>query len=269
MNEDRYAVFLGTAAAIQLPSFHCDCEICHLARKGAIPKKTRSALAIIDEKTVLIDPGPDIAFQLEREGIRKVDAIFITHWHYDHVGGLGEFGEPAMLGRWDRIQLFLSRAYAVHFENDLRYMKNYFDINPIYPGSKVRLGRVSYEAVRTTHCPHSLGYIIAGKKKYAYLVDGIRPPQETIHSVLDADCLILEASVDELDKEEKWMNLDIAGALKVWKEIGTAECILTHMSFHSWKNKQLIEGYTQKQREVIVSQNPGLTITYDGMRVTM
>jgi len=82
-------IFLGTAAALQLPSFHCNCETCQAARLNSRLSRTRSSLAILgEENTILIDAGPDVAFQLNREGIQKVDAIFITHWHYDHVGGL-------------------------------------------------------------------------------------------------------------------------------------------------------------------------------------
>ena len=127
--------------------------------------------------------------------------------------------------------------------------------------------KIKYTAVKTTHTPHSLGYIIEGKKKYAYLVDGIRPPDGTIEVLKDIDCLILEASVDELDEKENWANLDIAGALEIWKEVGSKEFILTHMSFHSWRGNELISGYKQEDREKIVLENPGLNIATDGMHV--
>ena len=261
-------IFLGTAAAIQLPSFLCNCEICDLAREGKIPSRTRSALAIVGDKNVLIDAGPDIAFQLERERIKKIDAIFITHWHYDHIGGLGEFGEPASYDKWKKIQLYLPRECTTIFERNVGYLESVFDVKPIDVGDKVTIDQVNYQAVKTTHTPHSLGYIIEGKKKYAYLVDGIRPPNETIEALVDVDCLILEATVDELD-ESSWVNFDIPGALEIWKEVGSKECILTHMSFHSWKNKQLIAGYKPEEREKIVTENPGLTIATDGMSIEL
>jgi phosphoribosyl 1,2-cyclic phosphodiesterase len=39
--------------------------------------------------SLLIDAGPDLEFQLDRESIKQIDRIFITHWHYDHVWGYG------------------------------------------------------------------------------------------------------------------------------------------------------------------------------------
>lgn len=260
-------IFLGTAAALQLPSFHCQCRVCEHARNNPKERKTRASIVIIGNKTIVIDAGPDIAFQLEREGIKKVDAILITHWHYDHVGGISEFGQPASIEQWDKIKLFIPEQDIIHFENELSYLKRVFEINCIKPGLKININSISFEVVRTTHSHDSVGYIIEGKKTYAYLVDGIKPPKATVERLRHVDCLILEATVDELD--EKWMDFDLKGAIDFWTELGTKECILTHMSFHSWKNKKLIEGFSKEKRKEIEKMNIGLTIAYDGMRVDL
>jgi len=261
----KQIIFLGTAAALQLPSFHCNCDICNNARKGEIPRKTRAALAIKGNQIILIDCGPDIAYQLERENINKIDAIFITHWHYDHIGGLSEFGEPASVARWPPIKLFIPKEDMEHFKNELSYLKKVFDITPIFPGFNIKIDDVYFKAVKTTHSSDSLGYIIEHNKKCAYLADGIRPPDETIRMLEGIDCLILEATMDELD--EKWMNFDIKGAIDFWKETGIKECILTHMSFHSWKNGMLTQGYGDSKLRHIEKENKGLIIAYDGMRI--
>ena len=36
-------------------------------------------MALLGEETVIIDASPDLPYQLEREGIRTVDRIFLTH----------------------------------------------------------------------------------------------------------------------------------------------------------------------------------------------
>jgi len=89
-------VFLGTSAAIQVPSFHCTCEVCEAARKDPKHRRTRASVALLGEETVLIDASPDMEFQLEREAIRRIDRIFLTHWHFDHVWGLAALGEPGL-----------------------------------------------------------------------------------------------------------------------------------------------------------------------------
>ncbi|MBQ4828428.1 MBL fold metallo-hydrolase [Alteromonas sp. CI.11.F.A3] len=68
---------------------------------GPIPNATHSQPAnalLVNGKTYLVDAGDGTAGQLAKVGlnIKKVDAIFLSHLHFDHTGGL-----PAILSlRW-------------------------------------------------------------------------------------------------------------------------------------------------------------------------
>ena len=54
-------------------------------------KRTRSAAYItIDGIDILIDAGPDLKDQIITNSIKNIDAILLSHAHYDHVGGLPE-----------------------------------------------------------------------------------------------------------------------------------------------------------------------------------
>jgi phosphoribosyl 1,2-cyclic phosphate phosphodiesterase len=143
-------VFLGTAAALQLPAFFCSCSTCEVARRHPEQRRTRSSLALLGQETVLIDAGPDLDSQLEREGIRSVDRLFITHWHYDHIGGLGGLTEPAGIGHWPPIEIYLSAGVAFHFEQELAYMQPRIRLHPVEPGDCVALPDASWEVVKTT-----------------------------------------------------------------------------------------------------------------------
>jgi len=65
------------------------------------------AIAIVDgEHAILIDGGPSatrLLPQLADHGIRRLDAVFLTHVHPDHCGGL-----PAVLDRVPADQLWIS-----------------------------------------------------------------------------------------------------------------------------------------------------------------
>ncbi|MHA2213583.1 MAG: MBL fold metallo-hydrolase, partial [Candidatus Thorarchaeota archaeon] len=126
--QEQEIVFLGTAAAITLPAFFCSCSTCEDARKNPSLRRTRSSLALIGEETTIIDVGPDIEHQLEREGIRTVDNIFITHWHYDHFWGLPGFFEPVSISKWGRIQLYGTIDIIGRFERDYGEMKEWFEL---------------------------------------------------------------------------------------------------------------------------------------------
>ena len=56
--------------------------------------RQQSALLVdIGDEKLLFDAGRGVTSQMARAGIQpqQVDAVFITHHHYDHISDLGEF----------------------------------------------------------------------------------------------------------------------------------------------------------------------------------
>ncbi|MHA2351259.1 MAG: MBL fold metallo-hydrolase [Candidatus Thorarchaeota archaeon] len=258
-------VFLGSSGAITIPAFFCDCATCETARKDPKQQRTRASVALLGKETTLIDAGPDLEFQLEREGIRRMDNIFITHWHYDHVWGLGALGEPANIGDWPLIQVYGTDDVLAHFDSDVRYMRRVVEMHSIKTGDVIKLPDATWRVVKTTHTDDSVGFVVDSGKKFAYLVDGIVPPPETIEHLHDVDMLILEATMDFLDEE--WKSFTMKDAIEFWIEMGTPECILTHLSCHGWKDEKLVAGITPQERQEVEERNKGLKFAYDGMRI--
>jgi phosphoribosyl 1,2-cyclic phosphate phosphodiesterase len=60
----------------------------------AEPKNRRTRPSILitapDGQNLLVDTGPDLRLQLTSNKIKRVDAIFYTHAHADHIAGLDE-----------------------------------------------------------------------------------------------------------------------------------------------------------------------------------
>lgn len=79
--------FLGTGTSIGVPAIGCPCEVCH----SADPRDHRlRASAMVETDSglrILIDCGPDFRQQILTQPFGKLDAVLITHIHYDHVGG--------------------------------------------------------------------------------------------------------------------------------------------------------------------------------------
>ena len=88
MNSARLT-FLGTGTSCGVPVIGCQCEVCQSADPK--DKRTRcSALVETDDTRLLIDCGPDFRQQILPQPFRKIDAILITHAHYDHMGGMDD-----------------------------------------------------------------------------------------------------------------------------------------------------------------------------------
>ncbi|UCG36790.1 MAG: MBL fold metallo-hydrolase [Candidatus Bathyarchaeota archaeon] len=264
-------IFLGSSAAIQVPSFHCTCRNCNDARANTKHRRTRASIALVGSETILIDATPDIEFQLEREAIRQVDRIFLTHWHFDHVWGFAALGEPSHLAKWRRIETYLPCQLTYHFDQELEWMQDRVSLHPIKPGDKFRLPDATWEVVKTTHTDHSVGFIVESTRKFAYLVDGVVPPRQTVERLRNLDFIILEATVDKLvpREGEKWFNFSLEQAVEFWRQVGTPECILTHLSCHSYKKGKLLAGLTHSQRAKFEEENLGLKFAHDGMRVEL
>jgi phosphoribosyl 1,2-cyclic phosphate phosphodiesterase len=264
---ENQIIFLGSGGPFMLPQFFCKCDICNEARKDPSQRRTRASVAIVGDEVTLIDAGPDMEMQLEREKIEKIDNIFITHWHYDHIAGLGAIGYPQSICGWDPIDVYVPENLISHFTQELSFLSEQLVLHPMTPGDIIALSDASWEVVKTAHTENSVGFIIESGTNAAYLVDTTLPPSDTARRIRNMDLVILDAMFDGIDTE--WRHFTVQEAIDFWKSTGIKECILTHLSCHRWENRRWIAGFTSNQRKEIERQNPGLQFAYDGMRISL
>ncbi|GAB7094114.1 MBL fold metallo-hydrolase [Halolamina litorea] len=84
---------LGTGDTTGTPTVGCDCATCERARSRGV-ERSRFSVHVENERTgecLLIDASPDFRHQFAETGADLPDAAVITHIHFDHLDGLGNF----------------------------------------------------------------------------------------------------------------------------------------------------------------------------------
>lgn len=118
--------FLGTGTSQGIPVIGSD----HPVSRSEDPRDKRlrtSALVSWDDKTYLIDCGPDFRQQMLQANCTKIDAILFTHEHADHIAGLDDIrpycyyqGAMPIYGL-QRVLGALEQRYGYIFATENRY----------------------------------------------------------------------------------------------------------------------------------------------------
>ena len=128
--------FLGTGTSCGVPVIGCQCEVC----TSTDPHDHRlrcSALVETSSTRLLIDCGPDFRQQVLPLKFRKIDAILVTHHHYDHVGGMDDLRPFCIFGD---INIYADSTAAANIRHNMPYCF----VEHKYPGvPNIRLIEVS------------------------------------------------------------------------------------------------------------------------------
>lgn len=93
-----HVIILGAAAGGGLPQWNCGCPNCQAARRGTIPPRTQSSLAVSADghAWAVLNASPDIRAQLAATpalhptGLRDspIRSVILTNGDIDHIAGL-------------------------------------------------------------------------------------------------------------------------------------------------------------------------------------
>ncbi|MCE8189301.1 MBL fold metallo-hydrolase [Porphyromonas gingivalis] len=234
-------ILLGSGTSTGVPEVGCHCRVCRSEDRH--DKRTRTSLLIITDagKQILIDCSPDFRQQALFAGIDSLDAVLLTHEHFDHVGGLDDLRTIC----WHReLAVYAEQNVLDSIRDRLHYV---FRKNP-YPGTPLlklcevkpdmpfQVADLTVEPLRIMHGRLPiLGYKIG---KMAFLTDMKDIAAEEIECL--KSCRLLFINGLRYRKEHP-SHQTIEQAIDTIGQIGNPESVLIHLSHHAPLHQEHLE----------------------------
>lgn len=269
--------FLGTGTSVGVPQIGCDCPVC----TSADPRDKRrrcGAYVSSDEGAFIIDTPPEMRLACIEFGVKKVDAVLLTHAHMDHVAGFDDVrrfntingsrvecdpASPGAFGRTSRVLGKPMNCYALPETIDAMhhifpYISAKGGTNGLYRPqiefvdntAPFAVAGLSVEALRVSHGFPCCGYLISdGNARLGYISDCHEIGDDVIERLKGVDLMVLNC----LRVREHATHLSLERALAYLGRIAPKKAYLTHLC-HDFT-------YVQWMQKLPAGVEPG----YDGL----
>ncbi|MBQ3189426.1 MAG: MBL fold metallo-hydrolase [Bacteroidaceae bacterium] len=248
---------LGTGTSTGVPELGCSCEVC--TSNDIRDKRLRtSAIIECDDTRILIDCTPDFRQQMLPEPFRRIDAVLVTHHHYDHVAGLDDLRPYC---RYGDIPIYAEPSTQQQIRNFMPYCfaeQKYpgtpnLELRNVAPGKPFTIGNIEIIPIRVYHGNLPIvGYRIGS---FAYITDMSRMEPAELDALRGVDVLVINAL--RYSKPHR-THQTVLQALSVIKKLNPRRTYLTHIMHHM--------GLHAKIEKCLPA---GVFLGYDGLEIIL
>ena len=222
--------FLGTGTSTGVPETGCTCPVCS-SRDPRDSRLRTSVLVETNGNRILLDCGPDFRQQMTHIPFGKIDAILLSHEHYDHVAGIDDLRPFCRFGN---INIYAEPNVATAIRTRIPYCFG----ESLYPGvpriimneininTPFHINGTEIKPIRILHGKLPIaGYRI---DNMAYLTDVTLIPEEEYTKLHNLDILIISALRQDPHPSHQNLEQAIANA----QRINARTTYFIHFSHH-------------------------------------
>ncbi len=228
--------FLGTGTSHGIPMIGCSCRVC---TSTDIKNKRRrcSLYVVVEGQHLVFDTPPDFRDQVLTFGVERVDAVFLTHPHADHIFGFDDVRRFSTLqdqhipvyGSPDTIRLMRRKFDYV---DSARYgFESVPRVQFTEQETPVSIGDSTITPLPVWHGKEMIyGFRVEGDgKRLGYIPDCNHIPDDTLQLLGGMDAMIL----DGLRPEEHPTHFCIDQCVEQLARIGAQQSFITHLTHSS------------------------------------
>ncbi len=252
---------LGCGTSTGVPLLFCECKVCRSSNPKNHRLRTSAWLKVQTPKhakSFLIDTSTDLRAQALAHRIPRIDAIFFTHPHADHVSGIDEIRSfnfaqnsriPAYGNAWTTTELRARFPYiflpADKVEGGGIPQIDLHTFESSVP--EIRIDDLSFIPVALSHgSQECIGYRF---DSLAYVTDCNSISEDSLQRLRGLDTLVLDCL--RLTPHGTHFNLD--RALEIIAELKPRQAVLTHL------------GHDFEYDEWSIKLPQGTRLAYDGL----